>query len=356
MKTLIWIGLLLSVAACAPPAPPPLLPPPPPPPTFSPPPSAHFAGAHVLLDVDLGAVWREKMEDVADAARHDLARSGIVYATAGVQADRAGEPEGDHGGVFAVHIRDEDSAGKAHDILESLCGMGPLCVVTPTGPRDYSIALADSYRAQSRDDVLKQSADAIHRALAPLATAQPVVNPARGNRIVVDIPGYADLDALRNLLAPPSDVTLRGVDDAVSPADIAAGHVPGDVEILEQWDVPGVKFPPVAVYKAVLMSGARIRDARVGYDRNIDSPNVRLLFDAQGAGQLAAITRANVGKRLAFVRDGVVLEAPNLMDPIEGGALVMNGNFTDETAAKMAALLRHRDGPAPWKIVALWRN
>jgi len=51
-------------------------------------------------------------------------------------------------------------------------------------------------------------------------------------------------------------------------------------------------------------------------------------------------TTANVGKQLAFVRNGVVLAAPVIGQPIDGQSIQISGDLRAETAATIARMLR----------------
>jgi preprotein translocase subunit SecD len=51
-------------------------------------------------------------------------------------------------------------------------------------------------------------------------------------------------------------------------------------------------------------------------------------------------TAANVGKQLAFVRDGAVLAAPAIDQPINGQSLQLSGNMTQATAETIVRMLR----------------
>jgi preprotein translocase subunit SecD len=66
-------------------------------------------------------------------------------------------------------------------------------------------------------------------------------------------------------------------------------------------------------------------------------PAVELSFTAEGAAKLAQITGANVGRRMGMIVDGVLVTAPVIRAPIDGGVAVINGEFTDEEAKRVAA-------------------
>ena len=68
--------------------------------------------------------------------------------------------------------------------------------------------------------------------------------------------------------------------------------------------------------------------------------SVQLAMDPGSGTAFAGYTAANVGKQLAFVRNGVVLAAPAIDQPINGQSLQLSGNMTQATAETIASMLR----------------
>ncbi|MEU0499189.1 hypothetical protein [Mycobacterium sp. NPDC006124] len=67
---------------------------------------------------------------------------------------------------------------------------------------------------------------------------------------------------------------------------------------------------------------------------------VQLSMTPASSTAFAQYTTANVGKQLAFVRDGVVLAAPVISQPIDGQSIQISGELRAETAATIARMLR----------------
>ena len=67
---------------------------------------------------------------------------------------------------------------------------------------------------------------------------------------------------------------------------------------------------------------------------------VQIAMDASSSAAFTSYTAANIGKQLAFVRDGVVLAAPPIDQPISGQSIQLSGNMTKETAETIARMLR----------------
>ena len=80
-------------------------------------------------------------------------------------------------------------------------------------------------------------------------------------------------------------------------------------------------------------------------------PQVSMTMNSEGAREWAALTKANQGKAIAIVLDGVVYSAPNVKGEITGGQSVISGNFTIEDTKDLANTLESGRMPAPAKIV-----
>lgn len=81
-------------------------------------------------------------------------------------------------------------------------------------------------------------------------------------------------------------------------------------------------------------------------------PIVEVQLDREGAQALAEITRQHVGERLAIVLGDKIVSAPVIRESITGGSLEIDGQFTEDEAADLAAYLMPGN-PLPVQIVSL---
>jgi preprotein translocase subunit SecD len=81
--------------------------------------------------------------------------------------------------------------------------------------------------------------------------------------------------------------------------------------------------------------GNMVASAVPAFDRN-GSPIIAFTLTDKGKAAFAELTRANVGNRIAVMVDGVVITAPMLLTPIEGGQGQITGHFTLEEAKALA--------------------
>ena len=98
------------------------------------------------------------------------------------------------------------------------------------------------------------------------------------------------------------------------------------------------------------LEGDVVTDAKDQFDQ-FGRPQVSMTMNSEGAREWAALTKANVGKAIAIVLDGVVYSAPRVDGEITGGQSSISGNFTIEDTKDLANTLKSGRMPAPAKIV-----
>ena len=98
------------------------------------------------------------------------------------------------------------------------------------------------------------------------------------------------------------------------------------------------------------LEGDVVTTAKDDFDEH-GRPRVSMTMNSEGAREWAALTKANVGKAIAIVLDGVVYSAPRVNGEISGGQSSISGNFTIEDTKDLANTLKSGRMPAPAKIV-----
>ncbi|BAU17735.1 protein-export membrane protein SecD/secF [Prevotella intermedia] len=99
------------------------------------------------------------------------------------------------------------------------------------------------------------------------------------------------------------------------------------------------------------LEGDVITDAKDQFDQ-YGRPEVSMTMNSDGARLWAAITKANLGKAVAIVLDGVVFTAPRINSEITGGSSSISGSsFTIEDTKDLANTLKSGRMPAPARIV-----
>lgn len=99
------------------------------------------------------------------------------------------------------------------------------------------------------------------------------------------------------------------------------------------------------------LEGDVVTDARDEFNSVTGRPTVNMTMNSDGARRWASLTKANVGRAIAIVLDGVVYSAPRVSGEITGGSSEISGNFTIEDTKDLANTLKSGRMPAPARIV-----
>ena len=99
------------------------------------------------------------------------------------------------------------------------------------------------------------------------------------------------------------------------------------------------------------LEGDVITDASDQFNHVTGAPEVSMSMNYEGARRWSELTKANIGKAIAIVLDGVVYTSPRILSQIDGGQSSITGNFTIEDTKDLANTLKSGRMPAPAHIV-----
>ncbi|MAD36652.1 protein translocase subunit SecD [Tistrella sp.] len=291
-------------------------------------------GSHLLLEVEMGAVPRERLASVADDVRSKLREDGTGYAAIGVDGD-----------AIVVRARDAADAGKIADAMRGL--NAGLDVSTDGGVIRATFTEAEI--AHRRDQTLAQSIEVVRRRVDELGTRESSIQRQGDDRIIVQLPGVENPGEIKALLGTTAKMSFRLLDPTVSAAEVlSGGRLPPGSELLDGTG-PGGQPTKYVVQRRVLVSGERLTDSQPSFQNN--EPVVSFRFDSVGARRFGEATQQNVGRNLAIVLDDKVISAPVIREPILGGSGVISGTFTVQEANNLAVLLRAGALPAPLTVI-----
>ncbi|TCZ55388.1 protein translocase subunit SecD [Roseicella aquatilis] len=303
-------------------------------------------GSYLLLEVDLNAVVRERLESLADSARTRLRQQNIGYVN--LAADPAGRRIG-------FRVRDAAQAGAAvaqmrelaNQIPTSLGASTPDIEVTSAPDGTVTATLTEAGLRAKATAAVEQSIEIVRRRIDETGVAEALIARQGQNRILVQLPGVEDPNRIKDLLGKTARMTFHLLDETANPA--AATPPPG-VMFLSGESRTG-QTERYAVRRRVEVDGANLTDARAGQDNRNGDWVVNFTFDSAGTRRFADVTRGNVGRPFAIVLDEKVITAPVIREPITGGRGQISGNFNAKSAADLAVLLRAGALPAPLTVV-----
>jgi protein-export membrane protein SecD len=313
-------------------------------------------GSYLLLEVELDAVNKDKMESLTSDIRRTLrkAKPSIGYRFGQTQSD-----------AVSVTITDPARRDEAKGLIQGLnpaitsgvLGGGAKAYdFGDDGAGTYTLHMTDQYKLQTRQEIVNQSIEVVRKRIDEMGTREPTIERQGDDRIVVQVPGLQNPEHLKAILGKTAKMTFQLVDMA---ADSSGQYnrpnavAPIGDEILPVKDKTGLVTRFVVVERRIAINGDRLVDARADFNQQNGEPEVIIKFDGVGAKEFGDITKAYPPEtqRFAVVLDKVVITDPVIREPILGGQANISGSFTAETANDLATLLRAGALPAPLKVI-----
>ncbi len=213
---------------------------------------------------------------------------------------------------------------------------------------DMSRAQTNAGVMMNADFIAEQAVEVLRRRVDRFGVSEPVIAPAGGGRILVQLPGLSESDKLqaKAQIQKAAFLEFRMVHPD-SEGQLSRGVVPpGYVRMYEMVPsgTPGQRVPqPILVKRASErgLSGKHVEGAGVGHDPATGSPYVSFSLRPEGAQLFGEITQAAINERLAIILDGEVVSAPRINGAILGGNGQITGSFTDKEAFELATSLEN---------------
>jgi preprotein translocase subunit SecD len=299
-------------------------------------------GTHLLLEVKLDEAVKTQLHRVADDVKQEMKQNKLEVKS--ITQDASGAvlvtlPSADERTAFL------DLVGKMFS--DMVIGLVPNSTdAGPTYKMDYRPMGAD----QVRRNAMEQALETIRNRIDQLGVRETTIAQEGNDEILVQLPGIQDPERAKELIGKTGVLQFKLVDDGHSVSDaLRDGPPPGD-EILYGPANRGGR-EPYLIETPVLLTGDTITDARVRPGGQLEGPYVTVDLDERGAQIFAAITAANVGRKIAIVLDNIVYSAPVIREPIPGGHVQITGSFTYDESHELAIVLRSGALPAPVEIV-----
>jgi SecD/SecF fusion protein len=247
-----------------------------------------------------------------------------------------------HPNLFILNRLQRDAAGKIKLGLDLQGGTSFLVEMDTT-------KLANTNETSS---ALSQAIEVLRKRIDKFGVAEPVIQSAGGNRILIQLPGLsqADKESAKITIQKTAFLEFRMVkEDSDDYFDRKSGElvqpVPYGYELLKHLDQQSngkTHLEQVIVKRKPEngLAGDIIKSAMV-VRGNLGEPQIDFQLSDDGAKKFGDVTRENVGHRLAIVLDGELYSAPNIQSPIETGNGQITGSYTIEAAMELANVLQN---------------
>ncbi len=217
-------------------------------------------------------------------------------------------------------------------------------------------SLDQAAQSQMRDETVNQAVETITNRVDALGVTEPIIarqGGARGERIVIQLPGVDDPARVKEIIkttaqlqfrivegqpGPDAQATLNSLPVAIRPeVDI----LPGDTQD-EFGRVTGKQF--YAVRKSIPVTGRDLKTARM-QKGDMGQSNIGFSLTPEGAAKFGTLTSQNINRPLAIVLDNKVQSAPTIQSRIDDSGQI-TGRFTPQEASDLALVLRSGSLPA----------
>ena len=305
-------------------------------------------GVHILLEAQTAEFEQQRIQTMSDRIE-DAMHDGDPAIAIGDISRRDGR--------ISFTVREETQLDAAIERTRGLTSPVGL-----TGQRDWRVENVDSLRIvvspteagaeQAVDEAVATATEVVRTRIDELGTREPTIIRQGTNRIVVQVPGLDNPDALMRLLGRTAQLEFRlvNMDANNDPERTQNCEAPIGGEALPYADAAAGQGCAI-VQRRVTVSGDQLTNATQGFDQRTNEVTVNLSFDGPGSRAFARASQENIGNLFAIILDDKVLSSPYFREPILGGQAQISGSFTVESANELAIALRSGRLPIELKPV-----
>jgi preprotein translocase subunit SecD len=178
-------------------------------------------GSHLLLEADANDAQKQRLQGMEDSVSTELRRDPRIdigdISTAG--------------GRLSFLVRNPAQVDAAVERMRNLTRP-----VALTGNRDWDVSVIDSTRVvltptssgtvQAMKDAMSVARDVVRRRIDPGGTKEITVVTEGNNRVLVEVPGVENPEALKQLIGQTARLEFKLVDLSANPQDVQQGRAP----------------------------------------------------------------------------------------------------------------------------------
>jgi preprotein translocase subunit SecD len=183
-----------------------------------------------------------------------------------------------------------------------------------------------------------------------LGVSEPLIQPKGSDQVVVELPGMENQQDAVDALQSTAQMEFRHLrtvhfkdQTRFRPAagkytmDVAEDPKGNDIYAFTDAEGNDVPAEKILADSELILTGNDLKPVSVANkDTQSYKTIVSIEFTKDGKKAFGDFTRKNVGEILAIVLDGKILSAPSIKDTILSGRAQIEGNFTPETAQRLA--------------------
>jgi protein-export membrane protein SecD len=247
---------------------------------------------------------------------------------------------------------------------------------------NFIIGFRGDYEDFLRGQTLKQAEEAVRNRIDRFGVVEVAIQTQGDDRLIIEMPGLSNPNRVIDVIRQTGQLEFKLVDKRFDAAQLSAlirevregqqlsegygrdavkklnealqDKIPAESEVVYEVSRDRVTKKvtggiPYLVFSRARVMGDMLKDAQVGIQDN--QPFVSLSLNKLGAKNFGAVTKENVGERLAILLDNTLVSAPVVQEPILNGEARITlgfGNYQTliREAEDLALVLREGALPA----------
>jgi len=293
-------------------------------------------GVYLLMEIDPEEVAKNQLTVVSGDVLTEFRKRPLIGAKREILGD-----------VLKVTLRKPEDMAEAQTRLKrintplegSLSGERSL-TINESGAREVSIRFNDAAKSQLAKQAQRKTLTIVARRIDPDGVREISVIPQGDNRIILEAPGEADPQRIKEVLNQAGRMVFAMVNSEV-----------GAVEDARWKLLPNIDgSPPMLVDTTPIVTGSDIATANQGYDEQ-NRPQIEFRLKGPGIKRFSDATFRFPGQFFAIVLDDRIISAPRINDPITGGSVRITGDFSMQEANDIAAIIEAGELPAKLEFI-----
>ncbi|SEI67667.1 preprotein translocase subunit SecD [Allopseudospirillum japonicum] len=235
-------------------------------------------GVHFLLEVDMQAAVKQRMEVYSSEIKTLLRKEGLRYR--GLQVEQ---------GQLQVRLRNQEDLEAAAALMRR--EYNEFTVSTEAQATDFRLmAILNETSVRALEDyAVEQNLTTLRNRVNELGVSEPLVQRQGRNRIVVELPGIQDTAAAKRILGATANLEFR--------LEAKTSAASTETEVFRFRDNPQRN---ATLERDLIITGNSVSNASVGFDEQ-NNPQVNIRLDAQGGKLMLDATRTSIGRRMAVL-------------------------------------------------------
>ncbi|MBT8472166.1 MAG: protein translocase subunit SecD [Marinicaulis sp.] len=313
-------------------------------------------GSYLLLGVDTEKVIDDRMRSFMQDVRREMRPN---RATGRERVSIAGINYNEDADTITLRIREAADADEASKRVRDLTrggiggalGLGLRSYLVSEEDDRITVTMAPEAKNFYASEAVRDSIEVVRRRIDPAGNKEVSIQPQGVDRIVVQVPGDDDPEALKAIINRTGQLSFHRHDPTVSAQDVADGLLPPGRIVVPYADFEGSGGPPLVLFEEAEVTGDMVETASAGQNTDGGGFQINFSFDSRGARRFADYTRNNIGAIFAIVLDGEIISAPTIQSAITQGSGRITGNFSAIEASETALLIR--SGALPAELTTL---